>query len=149
MAVRDNVYRRATGAAGAALIGSSLLGGAASVLSGTNTWANAWTADATLAAPWPMLVVQTAATWAAIQRRRAVALAGSALLGVTAAVAGTSGFFDGQLGRADLSAGMVAGQICYLVVAWSTVLIAGLRVWGLRRLDRASASPQPDAGTVV
>ena len=120
MAARDNVYRRATGAAGAVLIGSSLLGGVVSVLAGTNTWASAWTADATLAAPWPMLVVQTAATWAAIQRRRSLALAGSALLGVTAAVAGVSGFFDGQLGRADLSAGMVAGQICYLVVAWST-----------------------------
>ncbi len=34
---------------------ASLLGGVASVMAGTNTWANAWTADATLAAPWPML----------------------------------------------------------------------------------------------
>jgi hypothetical protein len=149
MAARDNLYRRPTGVVGAVLIGSSLLGGVASVLAGTNTWANAWTADATLAAPWPMLVVQTAATWAAIQRRRAVALAGSALLGLTAAVAGISGFFDGQLGRADLGAGMVAGQVCYLVVAWATVLVAGLRLWSLGRADRASASPQPDAGSVL
>jgi hypothetical protein len=149
MAARDALYRRSTGVAGAVLIGSSLLGGVVSVLAGTNTWASAWTADATLAAPWPMLVVQTAATSAAIQRRRSLALAGSALLGVTAAVAGISGFFDGQLGRADLAAGMVAGQICYLVVAWATVLVAGAGVWSLRRAQRAAASPQPDGGIVA
>jgi hypothetical protein len=148
MAVR-NVYRRAIGVAGAVLVGSSLLGGVASVLAGTNTWANAWTAEATLAAPWPMLLVQTAATCAAIQRRRPVALAGTVLLGVTAAVAGISGFFDGQLGRKDLGAGIVAGQICYVLVAWATVVVAGVRLWMLRQANRASAGPEPDAGSVV
>src|SRR5215210_3343735 len=105
--------------------------------------------EATLAAPWPMLLVQTAATCAAIQRRRPVALAGTVLLGVTAAVAGISGFFDGQLGRKDLGAGIVAGQICYVVVAWATVVVAGVRLLMLRRANRASAGPEPDAGSVV
>jgi hypothetical protein len=129
---RRNAYAAAVGAAGAVLVGSSLVGGAASVLVGTNTWANAWTAEATLAAPWPMLLAQTAATCAAVSRRRPVARAGSVLLGVTAAVAGISGFFDGQLGRADLSNWQVAGQICYVVVAWTTAVVAGVRLWKLR-----------------
>jgi uncharacterized membrane protein YuzA (DUF378 family) len=55
------------------------------------------------------------------------------LIGVTAAVAGIFGFFDGQLGRADLGAGTVAGQICYVVVAWATVVVAVVRLWMLRR----------------
>jgi hypothetical protein len=128
MAVRKSAFARATGVAGAVLVGSSLVGGVASVLAGSNTWANAWTADATLAAPWPMLLAQTAATCAAVQRRRSVALAGSVVLGLTAAVAGISGFFDGQLGRSDLSTWQVAGQVCYVTVACGAAGVAGLRV---------------------
>ena len=132
MTLRKDASARAVSVAGAALVASSLLGGAASVLGGTNTWTNAWTAEATLAAPWPMLLAQTAATCAAISRRRPVARVGSVLVGVTAAVAGISGFFDGQLGRADLSTWQVAAQICYVVVAWATAAVAGIRLWKLR-----------------
>lgn len=120
------------GVAGAALVGSSLVGGVLSVLAGTNTWADAWTAEATLAAPWPMLLVQTAATLAAISPRRAMSLGGTALLGLTAAVAGISGFFDGQLGRSDLSTWYVAAQFGYVVVAWATVVVAGMHLRTLR-----------------
>ena len=140
MAVRNNPYAQATGVAGAALIVSSLVGGAASVFAGTNTWANAWTAEATLAAPWPMLLLQAAATVAAVQRRLPVARTGSVVLGLTAAIAGISGFFDGQLGREDLSTWHVVGQVVYVVVAWGTAVVAGLRVWNLRPSRRASAS---------
>ena len=140
MAVRNNAYAQATGVAGAVLIVSSLVGGAASVLAGTNTWANAWTAEATLAAPWPMLLLQAAATVAAVQRRPPVARTGSVVLGLTAAIAGISGFFDGQLGREDLSTWHVVGQVVYVVVAWGTAVVAGLRVWNLRPSRRASAS---------
>lgn len=149
MAVSSNAFARAIGVAGAALIGSSLAGGIASVLTGVNTWANAWTTDATLAAPWPMLLVQTAATCAAVQRRRSVAVAGSFVLGVSAAVAGISGFFDGQLARSDLGTWHVAGQICYVVVAWATAVVAGLRVWKLRLPKQADASSEVDAGGVA
>jgi hypothetical protein len=138
MASGNNAGASAIGVAGAVLIGSSLLGGVASVLAGANTWANAWTAEATLAAPWPMVLVQTAATCAAIQRRRSVAQAGSVVLGLAASVAGISGFFDGQLGRADLSTWHVAGQVSYVVVACATAVIAGARVLRLRR-TRAGA----------
>ena len=95
-----------------------------------------------------MLLFQTAATCAA-ERRRSVAVAGSVVLGVTAAVAGISGFFDGQLARSDLGTWHVAGQICYVVVAWATVVVAGLRVWKLRPPKRADASSEVDAGGVA
>ena len=128
MAVTRDAPARLVGVAGAALIASSLVGGAASVLAGENTWANAWSAEATLAAPWPMLLLQTAATVAAIRPQRVAAIVGSSLLGLSAAVAGISGFFDGQLGRADLSRWYVAAQIAYVVVAWLTVGAAGMRI---------------------
>ena len=143
MASRNNAHARAIGVAGGVLIGGSLLGGVASVLAGTNTWANAWTADATLAAPWPMLLVQTAGTVAAVSRRRCVAIAGSTVLGLTAAVAGISGFFDGQLGRADLSTWYVVAQVGYVVVAWGTAVVAGLRLWKLRSPISQSALEHP------
>jgi hypothetical protein len=122
------------------LVGSSLVGGVVSVLAGTNTWADAWTAKATLAAPWPMLLVQTAATFAATSRRRGASLCGTALLGLTAAVAGISGFFDGQLGRSDLSAWYVAAQIGYVVVAWATVVVAGIHLRSVLRGRRTTGS---------
>jgi hypothetical protein len=87
-----------------------------------------------------MLLLQAAATVAAVQRRLPVARTGSVVLGLTAAIAGISGFFDGQLGREDLSTWHVVGQVVYVVVAWGTAVVAGLRVWNLRPSRRASAS---------
>lgn len=113
--------------AGAGLVGCSLVGGVVSVGSGVNSWSDAWTAEATLAAPWPMLLVQVGAT--VFPRRFAVG--GTVVLGLSAAVAGISGFFDGQLGRADLSAGYVTMQYVYVVVAAVTVVLAASRLRGL------------------
>jgi hypothetical protein len=123
---------RAEGAAGAALVAASLVGGAVSVATGTNTWATAWTSQATLAAPWPMLLVQAGATVLAVQSERRLSVIGSSVLGLGAAVSGVSGFFDGQLGRSDLGPGYVAAQVGYIVVAWLTVAAAGARLWSLR-----------------
>jgi len=133
MVTADRLGRRAVGVAGAALIGASLAGGAVSVLAGVNTWSTAWTAQATLAAPWPMLFLQAATTLAAVQRRRKVATVGAGVLGLTATVAGISGFFDGQLARDDLGTGYVAGQIAYVLVAWATAVTAAIRLVKLRR----------------
>ena len=130
----------AAGVAGVALIGGSLVGGVISVLTGVNTWADAWTAEATLAAPWPMLLVQAAATVAAVQRRRIVAMVGSGLLVATAVVSGISGFFDGQLGREDLGAWHVVGQIVFVTVAWATAIVATVRLWRLSRRRRSVAA---------
>jgi hypothetical protein len=124
---------RAVGGAGAALVAASLIGGAVSVASGVNTWATAWSSQATLAAPWPMLLIQSGATVAAAQSKRWSAIIGSAVLGLSAAVSGISGFFDGQLARSDLGAGYVAAQVGYVVVAWLAVGCAAARLWALRR----------------
>jgi hypothetical protein len=52
---------------------------------------------------------------------------GSVVLGLSAGVAGISGFFDGQLGRPDLGRGYIAVQLLYVAVAWVTALVAGAR----------------------
>jgi len=124
---------RAVGIAGAGLVTASLVGGAMSVAAGVNSWSTAWSSRATLAAPWPMLLLQAGATVAAAWPRRRPAAIGSALLGLAAAVSGISGFFDGQLARPDLGAGYVAAQVGYVVVAWLTVAAAGYRLWTVRR----------------
>jgi hypothetical protein len=121
------------GVAGAALVAASLVGGAASVATGVNTWSTAWTSQATLAAPWPMLVVQSVATVAAAQSQRWPAVVGSVVLGLSAAVSGISGFFDGQLARSDLGPGFVAAQVGYVVVAWVAVACAVGRLMAVRR----------------
>lgn len=123
---------RAVGAAGTALVAASLVGGTVSVAAGTNTWATGWTSQATLAAPWPMLLVQAGATVLAAQPDRRLSLIGCSVLGLSAAVSGVSGFFDGQLGRSDLGPGYVAAQVGYVVVAWLTVAAAGARLRSLR-----------------
>jgi len=140
MTIDADPTARAAGVAGVALIGGSLVGGVISVLTGVNTWADAWTAEATLAAPWPMLLVQAAATVAAVQRRRIVAMVGSGLLVATAVVSGISGFFDGQLGLEDLGAWHVVGQIVFVTVAWATAIVATVRLWRLSRRRRSVAA---------
>jgi hypothetical protein len=87
-----------------------------------------------------MLLLQAAATVAAIQPRRAVALVGAVTLGLAAALAGISGFFDGQLGRSDLDGWHVAAQAGYVLVAWTTVGVAGVRCFGLRRRGRITVT---------
>jgi hypothetical protein len=130
----------AVGVAGAALVAASLVGGAVSVVAGVNSWSTAWTSQATLAAPWPMLLVQSCATVAAVQPKRGPARIGSGLLGVSAAVSGISGFFDGQLARPDLGAGYVTAQVGYVIVAWLAVACAANRLWVIRR---GATSPTP------
>lgn len=130
---------RAVGAAGGALVAASLVGGAVSIGSGVNTWSTAWTGQATLAAPWPMLCVQTAATVAAVSGREWPARFGSAVLGLSAALAGVSGFFDGQLGRSDLRVGYVVAQVGYVIVAGVATACASVRLWALLRGKQRTA----------
>ncbi len=124
---------RVVGVASTALLAANVVGGVVSVATAVNTWSTAWTSRATLAAPWPMVLVQTGATVAAVSSRRRPALIGSALLGLSAAVSGISGFFDGQLARPDLKAGFVAAQVGYVIVAWLAVAGAIYRLWTLLR----------------
>jgi hypothetical protein len=125
---------RVVGVAGAALVAANLVGGAVSVMAGVNAWSTAWTSQATLAAPWPMVLVQSCATVAAVQPQRWPAIIGTALLGFSATLSGISGFFDGQLARPDLGATYVTSQVGYIVVAWLTVACAAYRLLAIRRL---------------
>ena len=127
------------GFAGGALVAASLVGGAVSVWAGVNSWSSAWSSRATLAAPWSMMLVQAGATVAAVSARRRPAVLGSSLLGLTAAVSGISGFFDGQLGRSDLCPAYVAAQVGYVVVAWCAVAGAVIRLVSLRRQPTAAS----------
>ena len=54
------------------------------------------------------------------------------MLGLSAALSGISGFFDGQLARADLGTGYVAAQVGYVVVAWLTAAAAVYRLVAIR-----------------
>ena len=80
-----------------------------------------------------MLLIQSGATVVAAQPHRRAAMVGSAVLGLSAAVSGISGFFDGQFARPDLGVGYVIAQVGYVVVAWLTVGCAASRLWVLRR----------------
>ena len=129
---------RAVGASGVALVAASLIGGAVSVVAGVNTWSTAWTSQATLAAPWPMLLIQAGATVAAVQSRRWLATIGSAILGLSAALSGISGFFDGQLARSDLDGVYVMAQVSYIVGLAVAAAIG--RIWAIQRGRRVHNS---------
>ena len=47
---------------------------------------------------------------------------------------GISGFFDGQLPRADLGSGYIAAQVGYVVVAWIADAAAVYRLLAVRRM---------------
>jgi hypothetical protein len=80
-----------------------------------------------------MLLIQACATVAAVQSRRWLATIGSAILGLSAALSGISGFFDGQLARSDLSGVYVMAQVSYIVVAGLAVAAAVGRIWAIQR----------------
>lgn len=124
---------RAVAVGGGALVAASLVGGAASVAAGVNEWSTAWSSEATLAAPWPMLLVQTVGTVAAAQPSVWPAATGSVVLVLTGALSGISGFFDGQLARSDLGVPYVLAQAGYVVVAWLAVACGLVRLRAIRR----------------
>lgn len=124
---------RAVALGGGALVAASLVGGVISVAAGVNSWSTAWTSEATLAAPWPMLLVQTAGTVAATQSGRHPAAIGSVVLMISGLISGISGFFDDQLGRTDLGPGYVVAQVGYVVVAGLAVASGGFRLTAIRR----------------
>jgi hypothetical protein len=69
-------------------------------------------------------LIQACATVAAVQSRRWPATVGSAVLGLSAALSGISGFFDRQLARSDLGGAYVMAQVGYVVVAGLAVAAA-------------------------
>ena len=80
-----------------------------------------------------MLLIPAGATMTAVQSRRWPATIGSAILGLSAALSGISGFFDGQLARSDLDRAYVIAQVGYVVVAGLAVAAAIGRIWAIQR----------------
>jgi hypothetical protein len=116
----------------AALLVVDLTGGLLAVASGVNTWGEAWSADALLAAPVPMVVAQVLLTWLATRTsRRAAVPAG--LLATACLVSVVSGFFDGGLGSAELTPALTAFQVLLLAMTGLTGLLAAARVVAARR----------------
>jgi hypothetical protein len=124
---------RRVGLGAAALVGVSLVGGVVSVVAGPNTWTDAWTAEATLAAPWPMVLVQALTGLAAARGQGRAAFVGAVVLLLAAGLSAVSGFFDGQLARADLAPAYVVMQLAVVAVASTVVVLAAARLRDLPR----------------
>jgi len=115
------------------LLACSGVGGVVSVQLGANTWSDAWSSTATLAAPWPMIAVQATAAVLAVVGRRPWAVAGAAVLLLGASLSAVSGFFDGQFGSAGLSPAYVGLQAALISTAAAVAVLAGLRLRELLR----------------
>ena len=128
----SSVPRLLTLAMGGLLV-VDLVGGLWAVLSGVNTWADAWGGDALLAAPAPMIAAQVLMTWMAARGRRRRAAIPAGLLSLACLVSVASGSFDGGLGNAALEPGMAAYQVFLLLVTGVVGGLAALRTVQLLR----------------
>jgi hypothetical protein len=117
----------------AVLLVTDVVGGLFAVRSGVNTWGEAWGPKALLAAPVPMVLVQVLLVWLATRGRGLVAAVAAVLLAAACLVSVVSGFFDGGLGNADLSARLAAFQYFLLAVTTSVGLLAAARAVSLVR----------------
>jgi len=128
-ATRDPSARRLALGMGA-LVATDLVGGVLAVLSGVNTWSEAWGPAALLAAPAPMVLGQVLLTLVATGTFRRVSSRWTATAAVVLALAClvsvASGFFDGGLANHALTGGLVAYQALLLAV---TASVGGLAAW--------------------
>jgi hypothetical protein len=111
----------------AVLLGVDAVGGVLAVSSGASTWADAWGSTALLAAPLPMMAVQTALTVLAVSSRRRWGAVPAVLLALACVLSVASGFFDGGLGNARLTGWLPAYQVVLLGVTGLVGVLAGRR----------------------
>ena len=97
------------------VLATDLLGGLFDVRAGRSSLASAWSSSATLCAPWPMIAFQVVAFLVIRRGRGGLGRVAAVLLTLACAVSVLSGFFDGQLGRVDLTAGERWFQVWLLV----------------------------------
>jgi len=116
------------------LIAIDIVGGVVAVLSGVNTWGEAWGSRALLAAPLPMMVAQLILAWLAARNvRPPIGLIAAIVLALACLVSAISGFFDGGLAHDELSGGLVAWQVFLLTATAVVGVLAILRARELRR----------------
>ena len=114
----------------AVLLATDLAGGLFEIAAGRNTVGTAWGSEATLCAPYPMILAQVLAVLVATRSSRIPGRVAAVLLALACFVSFLSGFFDGQLGRADLGAFDLAFQWWLLGL---TALLGCLAVLSLFR----------------
>jgi hypothetical protein len=108
----------------AVLLVTDVVGGLLAVRAGVNTWGEAWGPEALLAAPVPMIVAQLVLVWLATRRAGRGAAVAAGLLATACLVSVVSGFFDGGLGNAELTAELAAYQYGLLAVTTAVGVLA-------------------------
>jgi hypothetical protein len=97
------------------VLATDLVGGLLDVVAGRSSLTAAWGSSATLCAPWPMIAFQIGAFLLIRRGPSTLRWVAAGLLMLACVVSVLSGFFDGQLGRADLGAGERGFQVWLLV----------------------------------
>jgi hypothetical protein len=120
-----------------------VVGGLLAIANDVNTAGGAWSGQATLAAPLPMMVAQAVLTFVAARWRGTPAVVAAGLLALACLVSGISGFFDGQLGKDKLAGWLVAFQV---LLVTATLVVGALAVHRTVQLRRTRVvSPRADA----
>jgi hypothetical protein len=121
-------------AAVAVLVVVDVAGGVIAIATDLNDVGDAWSTDAGLAIPWPIILLQLALTAVAVRDRRRFTIAAALLLTATCTVSVLSGLFDGDLFAEGLGPGEKAFQI--VLVSWMALVgvLAALRTTEVRRL---------------
>jgi hypothetical protein len=120
-----------------------VVGGLLAIANDVNSAGEAWSGQASLAAPLPMMVAQAVLTFVAVRWRGTPGVVAAGLLALACLVSGISGFFDGQLFKDELAGWLVAFQV--LLVS-TTLVVGGLAVHRTVHLLRTRVrSPQADA----
>ena len=110
---------------------TDVVGGLIDVAADRSTLTSAWGSHATLAAPLPMMVAQVVMVALLLRAGRRTAIGAAVLLTLACVVSFVSGFFDGQLGRSDLSSGEIAFQFWLISATLALGIVAALN--GRRR----------------
>jgi hypothetical protein len=119
------------------VLATDLVGGLLDVGAGRSSLASAWSSSAALCAPWPMIAFQVGAYLLIRRGSGRLGRVAAVLLALACLLSVLSGFFDGQLGRVDLSAGERVFQVW--LVAATGVLGFAAAAFSLRRRSRPSA----------
>lgn len=110
-----------------AVLAADVAGGLLDVRAGRSSLRAAWGPQATLCAPWPMILLQAATVGIAVRAPRTPKRVAAGVLATACGASLASGFFDGQLARRDLTRQEVAFQACLLaltaVLGWAAASV--------------------------
>jgi energy-converting hydrogenase Eha subunit A len=120
----------------AVLVVLDFAGGLIAIATDLNDVGEAWSFDAGLAIPWPIILLQLGLTIVAVLGRHRLAVGAALLLTATCAVSVMAGLFDGDLFAEGLGPGEKAFQIVLVSCMALVGLLAALRTADLRRMHQ-------------